>query len=130
MHAIFERLAAGDRSNSGWQRDLSVSHVKIGDLRVARGDLGGALSAYEAGHAIAERLAAGDPSNTQWQRDLIVSNVKLAEMVEADGEVAAAADRYRAALAVAERLAGAVRLAPVDAWMPDDLRRRLAALGG
>lgn len=41
-----------------------------------------------------------------------------------------AADRYRAALAVAERLAEDGRLEPRDAGLPDDLRRRLAAVAG
>ena len=52
--AIAERLAAGDPGNAGWQRNLSISHEKIGDVRVDQGDLGGALQAYEAGLAIAE----------------------------------------------------------------------------
>jgi tetratricopeptide (TPR) repeat protein len=129
-HRIISDLAAGDPSNAEWQRDLSVSHNKIGDVRVARGDLGGALEAYEAGLAIRERLAAGDRSNTEWQRDLIVSNVKLAEVATAQDDAATAAGRYRAALAVAEGLAEDGRLAPRDAGLPEELRRRLAALGG
>ena len=41
--AIAERLAAADRSNTGWQRDLSVSYDKIGDVLVAQGKLDEAL---------------------------------------------------------------------------------------
>jgi len=37
---------------------------------VARGDLGGALTAYREGLAIREGLAERDPGNTLWQRDL------------------------------------------------------------
>jgi hypothetical protein len=107
-----------------------VSHNKVGDVRVARGDLGGALGSYEAGLAIREQLAAADRSNTEWQRDLIVSNLKLAEVATAGDDAATAAGRYRAALAVAERLEEAGRLAPRDAWLPGELRRRLAAVGG
>ena len=129
-HAIREQLAAGDPSNSAWQRDLFVSHSKIGDVRRAQGDLAGALEAYEAGLAIAERLTAGDPSNSEWQRDLIVSNVKLAQVAEAQDDAATAAGRYRAALATAGKLAAEGRLAPRDAWMPEELRRLLAGLGG
>ena len=29
-HDIFERLAKADPGNAGWQRDLSVSHNKMG----------------------------------------------------------------------------------------------------
>jgi hypothetical protein len=44
--AIRDRLAASDRSNTEWQRDLSVSYNKIGDVLKVQGDLAGALSAY------------------------------------------------------------------------------------
>ncbi len=56
-----------------WQRDLSVSFEKIGDVQSAKGDLDGALKAYQDSLAIAEKLAAQDPGNAGWQRDLSVS---------------------------------------------------------
>jgi tetratricopeptide (TPR) repeat protein len=36
---ITERLAAADRSNTQWQRDLSISYDRVGDVLVARGKL-------------------------------------------------------------------------------------------
>ena len=45
-----------------WQRDLSVSHNKIGDLAAAQGDLTAARTAYQAGLDIASRLAAAIPA--------------------------------------------------------------------
>ena len=36
--AIREKLAAQDPSNTGWQRDLSVSFERIGDVQSARGN--------------------------------------------------------------------------------------------
>ena len=47
-----------------WQRDLSVSLRKIGDVLLAQGKLDEALKAYRDSLAIRERLAAADPSNT------------------------------------------------------------------
>jgi predicted Zn-dependent protease len=38
--AIIERLS--DPRNAGWQRDLAESYQKIGEVRQAQGDLGGA----------------------------------------------------------------------------------------
>jgi hypothetical protein len=81
-----ERLAAADPSNAGWQRDLSVSHERIGDVLRAQGDLGGALQAYRADLAVAERLAAADPSNAGWQRDVMVSCWRMADMAEKSGD--------------------------------------------
>ncbi len=36
--AIRERLAKADPENAGWQRDLSVSYEKVGNVLVAQGD--------------------------------------------------------------------------------------------
>ena len=41
--AIAQKLAASDPGNSQWQRDLWVSHNKIGDTQSAQGDQAGAL---------------------------------------------------------------------------------------
>jgi tetratricopeptide (TPR) repeat protein len=127
---IAERLARSDPGNAQWQPDLSVSWNKLGNVRRAQGDLAGALAAYEASRAICERLAVLDPQNAKWQRDLIVSAVKLAEVAAAQGEGEKEAANYRRALAVARSLAAAGRLAPVDAWMVEELERRLAAAEG
>jgi hypothetical protein len=67
---IAERLAAADSANSGWQRDLSVSHERLGDVAVDAGDLATARDHYQASLDIRERLAAANPANTGWQRDL------------------------------------------------------------
>ena len=46
--AIRERLARADPGNAGWQRDLSVSHERIGDVLVEQGNLTAALESYQA----------------------------------------------------------------------------------
>ena len=94
-----------DPGNAEWQRDLSVSHDKIGDVRRAQGDLKGALRPM-AGLAIGERLAAQDPANTQWQRDLSVSHNKIGDvLVSAQGDLKGAFAAYEQSLAIRERLA-------------------------
>ena len=67
---IAQRLAAADPANTEWQRDLSVSRNKLGDVARAAGDLATARGHYRASLDIRERLAAADPANTEWQRDL------------------------------------------------------------
>ena len=121
--AIAERLAGTDAGNADWQRDLSVSRNKIGDVLVRQGNLPEALDSYRAGMAIRERLAGTDAGNSDWQRDLIVSCVKIAEASPDDAQ-----DMLTRAGAIANRLRDEGRLAPADAWMPDDLAERLAAL--
>jgi tetratricopeptide (TPR) repeat protein len=65
--AIFKRLAEQDKTNSGWQSDLSLSYEKVGDVLVAQGDLAGALKNYRECFQIIEKLASQDPSNAIWQ---------------------------------------------------------------
>jgi hypothetical protein len=77
--AIRERLAQQDPNNAQWQRDLSVSHDRIGDMLAAQGEGAAALTAYRASLAIAERLAQQDPNNAEWQTDVVVSYWKLAQ---------------------------------------------------
>jgi phage terminase large subunit-like protein len=44
--AIADRLAKADPNNAEWQRDLSISYNKVGDVLVAQGDLTDALKSY------------------------------------------------------------------------------------
>jgi tetratricopeptide (TPR) repeat protein len=70
--AIAERLAAADRSNTRWQRDLAFSYERVGSVLAAQGKLEEALKAFRDSLAIAERFAA-DRSNMQWQRNLEIA---------------------------------------------------------
>jgi tetratricopeptide (TPR) repeat protein len=84
--AISERLANSDPGNAAWQRDLSISFNKLGDLAVAQGDLLTAASRFSHALAISERLANSDPGNADWQRDLWVSYWKMADLSKKRGE--------------------------------------------
>jgi tetratricopeptide (TPR) repeat protein len=76
--AIVDRLAKADPGNTGWQRDLSVSYEKVGNVLVAQGNLPEALKSYRDSLAIVDRLAKVDPGNAGWQRDLAVSYGRVA----------------------------------------------------
>src|SRR5439155_932656 len=83
--AIAERLAAADRSNTQWQRDLSLSYDNVGSVLVAQGKLEEALTAYRDGLAIGERLAAADRFLTESpsvDRSRIASSVVLQVQME------------------------------------------------
>ena len=121
------RRTDADPGNAGWQRDLSVSHEKIGNLAMAAGDLTAARDAYTAALAIAQRLADTDPGNAGWQRDLSVSHNKIGDLAVAAGDLAAARDAYTAALAIRQRLAA---LDPSNAQWRNDLQRVRQRLDG
>lgn len=114
--AIAERVAKADPSNTGWQLNLWTSHMKIGEMLAAQGPA--ALVSYQAALASAERLATADPTNTDYQRTLVFSLMKLNE---------ATGDKAHAARALDQVLAMERRgiLGPGDAWMLEDLKRRL-----
>ena len=78
--AIRERLAAADPANTGWHRDLSLSHERLGTVAAAAGDLAAARTAYQASLAIAERLAAMDTQNAQWRADIARVRQRLADL--------------------------------------------------
>jgi tetratricopeptide (TPR) repeat protein len=102
---LAEQRLATDPANTQWQRDLSVSHNKVGDVLVAQGDGPGALGAYRKGLEIREALAARDPANTEWQRDLSVSHEKVGDVLVAQGDGPGALCAYRKGLEIREALA-------------------------
>ncbi len=57
------KLAEADKTNSQWQRDISVALDKIAYVKLALGDTAGALAANEEGLEIARTLADADPEN-------------------------------------------------------------------
>jgi tetratricopeptide (TPR) repeat protein len=103
--SAMERLAASDAGNADWQRDLSVSYDRVGDVLVKQGNLPDALKSYRASLVIAERLAASDAGDADWQRDLSVSNNKIGDVLVSQGNLPDALKSYRAGLVIRERLA-------------------------
>lgn len=113
-----EKLAAADPSNAQAQRDLSISHEKIGDALMITGDAAGALKAYREHHKIAEKLADADPSNAQAQRDLSISHGKIGDALMKTGDAAGALKAYRDSFGIRQKRAAAD---PGDAQAQRDL---------
>jgi tetratricopeptide (TPR) repeat protein len=124
--AIVDKLAKQDPGNAGWQRDLSVSYEKVGDVQSAQGDLDGALKSYRDSLAIREKLARQDPGNAGWQRDLSVSYQSIGYVQENQGDFATAAETYRKSLSIFEKLA---RQDPANALWQGDLGWNCWAIG-
>ena len=111
-----------DPGNAGWARDVSVSLNKVGDVRVAQGDLAGALAAYEESLGIRRDLAARDKGNAGWARDVWVSCWKLATT-----DTANAAAHWAEVVTRMEDMAARGILLPTDAAYLDQARANLAA---
>lgn len=113
-----DRLAKSDPGNAGWQRDLSVSHNRIGDVLVAQGNLPAALDSYKAALAIADRLAKADPGNAGWQRDLALSLGRVGTVEVRQGARASALKAFHEGRDIIVRHKAQ---APDNAMLPKDL---------
>jgi hypothetical protein len=63
-----------DPANAAWQRDLSVSFERLGDLATAQGNLPEAQRLFGEALRIRQRLAESDPESAAPQRDLAVAH--------------------------------------------------------
>ncbi len=103
----FEQMLRTDPGNAGWQRSLSVSYEKAGDVLMAQGNLPEALKSLRDGLAISDRLARADPDNAGWQRDLSVSHDRVGDVLVAQGNLPEALKSFRDGLTIRDRLARA-----------------------
>jgi tetratricopeptide (TPR) repeat protein len=105
--ASAEGMAKADPGNAYWQRTLSVSYNKIGNVLVDQGNLPEALKSFRGAFAIADHLAKADSGNAGWQRDLSVSYDRVGEVLLAQGNLPEALKSFRDGLAIDDRLAKA-----------------------
>ena len=102
---LLKMWAESEPDRSDYQRDLSVSHNKMGDLLRALGQGEAARGHYESALGIAQRLARGEPDRSDYQRDLSVSHERMGDLLRALGQGEAARGYYESALGIAQRLA-------------------------
>ncbi|QKC85923.1 peptidase C14 [Mesorhizobium sp. NZP2077] len=115
-------LTGNDASNSLWQRDLAINCGKIGDLLARSGNKDLAAQFFQQSLDISARFSAIDPDNSMWLRDMIIDHFKMAEMG------LDVRSNLTTALKIASDMQQAGILSPTDAWIPDELRRRLKLL--
>ncbi len=102
---LSKQLVAAKPGGALFLKDLSVSHIKIGEVLRLKGDLSGALVEYRASFEIAQRLAEQGFENASWQRDLSVSQEKIGDVLSAQGNLAGALQVHRASFEIRKRLA-------------------------
>ncbi len=105
--ALEERRVKAEPERADYQRDLSISHERLGDLMSALGQGEQAREFYQKALAISERLAKAEPERADYQRDLSVSHERLGGLMSALGQGEQAREFYQKALAISERLAKA-----------------------
>ena len=121
-----EQLVAGEPDRADYQRDLSVSYSKLGDLQGALGNGAQALELFTRSLRIAERLAAAEPDRADYQSDLSVSYDRLGDLQGALGNGAEALELFTRSLQIRECLAAAE---PASAEYQRDLSVSYEKLG-
>ncbi|MGH8932429.1 MAG: AAA family ATPase, partial [Egibacteraceae bacterium] len=102
---IFRSRADAEPDRADYQRDLSVSYNKLGDLMIAVGRGDEAARLYQQSLDIFRRLADAEPDRADYQRDLSISYNRLGALAAEQGDPGAARDYLSQALAIARRLA-------------------------
>jgi len=123
---INEKLAADDPSNARAQHELSVSYLKLGDVKCQSGQVDEALADYQRCLEIRQQLAAADPSDARAQRGLSISYNKLGDVQRQSGQVTEARGSYQKLLEISQKLAAAD---PSDAQAQRDLSVTYVKLG-
>jgi tetratricopeptide (TPR) repeat protein len=102
-----ERLVRAEPDRADYQRDLSVSCVRMGDLARALGQREEARQAFARALAIRERLAQAEPARTDYQHDLSNSYDRMGRLFRDLGQDEGARQAFAKSVAISERLAQA-----------------------
>ncbi|MBI1356501.1 MAG: CHAT domain-containing protein [Acidobacteria bacterium] len=105
--AAWQRLTELQPGMADYQRGLSVSFERMGDLLMALGRGEEAGPNHEQALGIRKRLAEGEPGRVDYQGDLSVTFKKMGDLLMALGKEGEAREYYEQALEIAKRLAEA-----------------------
>jgi tetratricopeptide (TPR) repeat protein len=89
----------------GDERAQYRADLQLGELDIARGNLGSAMDREKRAFAMADRRAKNAPSDNEAQRDLSVAYEKLGDVLVWQGNLAGALASYKEGLSTANRLA-------------------------
>ena len=119
---LAELLAATEPNRTDYQRDLSVSYERMGDLLKTLGQAEQARQAYQRSLDIRERLTAAEPDRADAAWDLVVSLYKVAQIDEDHNR-----ELLSRALTILRRLYAAGSLYPNQVQAMEQLEEMLGA---
>ncbi len=103
-HNALIKLCQRDPGNTEFQRDLSNSHDKIGNLQQRLGHTDVALNAYQDSLAIRQTISQHDPGNTDFQHDLSASQNNIGDLQLRRGNTDAALKAHQDSLAIRQTI--------------------------
>jgi len=98
-------LRSGRETDPSVKRDFAVSHVKLGNIRLAQGDLPDALKNYQSARTMLRDLTAAEPGRLPWFGDLAMADDKIGNVLVTQGNLADAAQAYQESLSIKKQLA-------------------------
>jgi tetratricopeptide (TPR) repeat protein len=101
---IHTREAARDPSSAEWQRGVAISHTKLSDVALARGDTATAVAEARTAQTLARRIADASKSAGA-QTDLASVDQQLGKTLLAAHDKSAAVEALREAIELLEPLA-------------------------
>ena len=102
-----ESRALREPGRADYQRDLSVSYDRLGDLMSALGQGEEARRLFEQSLQIRQRLAEAEPGRADYQRNLSVSYNKLGDLMSASGQGEEARQLFEQSMQICQQLAKA-----------------------
>jgi non-specific serine/threonine protein kinase/serine/threonine-protein kinase len=105
--AVFDGMAAEDRSDQKARGGAAVMRIRIGDMQQAQGELDIALENYRGALERAQSLFAADPKNDRFRRILALSYRKIGDLENQKGDSKEALQSARKALGLNQTLAAA-----------------------
>lgn len=103
--AAFRRQMGLADANAGGEAIRYRAGTMLGDVLLAKGARGEALSAYEAARSEVTALAEREPDNARWQRDASVTHDRIGDFLLEGGQIDLALESYHGSLAIAEAMA-------------------------
>lgn len=87
---IATRMSERNPLSTEWKRNVSVAHLRIGNVQANQGLGDEAVASHRASIEIKRELLAADPGNTTYQRDLCIGETALGRVHMDRGETAEA----------------------------------------
>ena len=103
LRALMERRAKED-ADPLLRRNLAVALTKLGNARLAEGNLDAALASQTKALSILEALTEGPSPNPEWLSSRAVAEDKISEVLVARGDLGGAASASRSALEIKRKL--------------------------
>ena len=110
---ILEASVAADPAGADARRNLSVSHIKLGDMALQTGDAAAALASYSKALATSQALHAADPANPEVQRTVALSHHKVGNALSANGDPTRSLEHHRNALGLRKTV---LAQKPAEVW--------------